>query len=61
MDAIGVTDRIATCHIYRVAHELHTDADACTFICYESMPARPPDWPGAVAIRDPPEMRRYGR
>ena len=49
MGAIGAPGRIATCHTYRVAHELHKEADACTFACYERMP-----WSGAVAMRDPP-------
>ena len=41
MDAIGATGRIATCLTYRDAHELRKEADACTFACYERMPARP--------------------
>ena len=61
MDAIGATGRIATCLTYRDAHELRKEADACTFACYERMPARPPAWPGAVAMRDPPVMLRYSR
>ena len=37
MGAIGAPGRIATCHTYRVAHELHKEADACTFACYERL------------------------